>query len=319
MQSWGNPTLRHRGNWILPFAHQRNARNALDDPTDDSNFSNLVTAIRLQCLTVRGSTEESPCSLRGDPHPLHHFHLPNGADLHCVCLGLSNPVHNNASCDVLVNSEPNWAWNPAILQNLMLCQWHLPFTTIGRPLQWAAEDPRCVVCSRFQLGAWYHSSAISSSRGPSMHVQGLPSDQIHWAEYLEYAAGPLPSGSVQNTSFYHCRLSRTPVTLPRQQSIWDQGLPQQSQSQCGSNLPEPSILMSVPCYENDILKNPSFRQELSKSFLKNSLEYTRWTFEVSAMNSWKNADELSQVSLINCSGPCSFVTNRGTGIVYMFR
>ncbi len=80
-----------------------------------------------------------------------------------------------------------------------------------------------------------------------------------------------------------------------------QGLLQQSLLQCDS----PETFYSEECAlpRTRPFGNSFLRQELLQSFPMNSLEYTRLTLEVSAANYWNNADELSQVSSINCSEP----------------
>ncbi len=54
-----------------------------------------------------------------------------------------------------------------------------------------------------------------------------------------------------------------------------QGLPQQSQLQCGSGFPEPFHPDECPLPQARCLAESFLRQELLRSFLMNSVEYTR--------------------------------------------
>ena len=102
MQSSGWPSTFHH-----PFHLPEERQTPVDMADKDSSFSSLLTAIRSQSLTVRGSTSASQCSLWCNPSPpppplqcSDFLHLPDGADLHWGRDGLVNLVYKNASCDV---------------------------------------------------------------------------------------------------------------------------------------------------------------------------------------------------------------------------
>ncbi len=258
--------------------HPSLTKETSDDPCTlwikDSSFSNLVDATRSpkgQCLAVQESTEASQCSLWGDPppplpftgpwqsRPAHHLHLPYGWSkpfartfeglpkwANAVCRATPSIFSSNRFCCQPVNSKPNWPWHPATLRAWCCASNSLPegwaFPTVGY------EDVMCVVRPTFQLRAWYHSSAISSSWGPSKYVQGLPlgSDPLAWKFGVScWSTTTWLCFRIGNSS---CPWQRVPAVPCGWMAIcllddptgvaWrcTQGLPQQSRLQWGSGL-----------------------------------------------------------------------------------